>query len=143
MCALDVELLDCSSQEHGLYSTPSSERTSQPSHTPQAVCRAYSPLLAWPVPVCIHLQAYFRSKVRAWDEQQGGQRPYGSLRIAVRRDHLFEDSFHQLRSRTAGEMRQKLNVTFQVGRCMYAVLRGNVAVECTCYQPTPHTPRNA
>lgn len=49
-----------------------------------------------------------RSKVRASEE-----RPYGSLRVAVRRDHLFEDSFRQLRSRSASEMRHKLSVSFQ------------------------------
>jgi E3 ubiquitin-protein ligase HUWE1 len=57
-------------------------------------------------------QAYFRTKVRQHDN---APRPYGSLRIAVRREHVFEDSFHQLRSRTPDEIHMKLNVTFQVG----------------------------
>lgn len=58
------------------------------------------------------LQSYFRTKVRQYDDQQGGR--YGTLRIAVRREHVFEDSFHQLRSRTPEEMRLKLSVSFQV-----------------------------
>jgi E3 ubiquitin-protein ligase HUWE1 len=36
----------------------------------------------------------------------------GALRIAVRRDHAFEDSFHQLRMRSPAELRAKLAVTF-------------------------------
>ncbi|GAX74557.1 hypothetical protein CEUSTIGMA_g2006.t1, partial [Chlamydomonas eustigma] len=51
---------------------------------------------------------WFRSKVR----RQEAERPYGTLRISVRRDHVFEDTFHQLRSRTPEEMRMKLNVQF-------------------------------
>lgn len=67
---------------------------------------------------CGCLQSYFRAKVRQWDEQQGGGRPYGSLRLSVRRDQLFYDSFQQLRNKTPAEMRLKLNVTFQVAaRC--------------------------
>jgi len=58
------------------------------------------------------VQTFFRTKVRQHDH---ATRPYGSLRISVRREHVFEDSFHQLRSRTPEEMRMKLNVTFQVG----------------------------
>lgn len=65
-------------------------------------------------PGALCAQSYFRTKVRQWDDQQGGGRPYGSLRLTVRREHVFEDSFHQLRSRTPEEMRAKLNVTFQV-----------------------------
>ncbi len=42
-------------------------------------------------------------------------RPYGVLRLTVRREHVFEDSFHQLRSRTPTEMKFKLTVVFQVG----------------------------
>lgn len=35
---------------------------------------------------------------------------------------VFEDSFHQLRSRTVEEMRLKLSVTFQVGCCFLCLL---------------------
>lgn len=40
-------------------------------------------------------RGYFRSKVR----MSNTERHYNSLRISVRRDHVFEDSFHQLRVR--------------------------------------------
>lgn len=54
-------------------------------------------------------RAYFRSRVK-----EGGEGHYGgSLRLAVRRDHVFEDSFYQLRMRTPAEMRCKLNIQFQ------------------------------
>lgn len=39
---------------------------------------------------------FFRSQVRS-----SSDRYHGSLRIHVRREHLFEDSFHQLRSKCA------------------------------------------
>lgn len=41
-------------------------------------------------------RAFFRSQVRS-----SSDRYHGSLRIHVRREHLFEDSFHQLRSKCA------------------------------------------
>ena len=41
-----------------------------------------------------------------------GAAPPGALRVSVRRSHVFEDSFHQLRMRTPAEMRAKLAVTF-------------------------------
>ncbi|BDA45426.1 probable E3 ubiquitin-protein ligase HUWE1 [Coccomyxa sp. Obi] len=50
---------------------------------------------------------FFRSQVRS-----SSDRYHGSLRIHVRREHLFEDSFHQLRSKTPEEMRGKLHVVF-------------------------------
>lgn len=39
-------------------------------------------------------RAFFRSQVRS-----ASDRYHGSLRIHVRREHIFEDSFHQLRSK--------------------------------------------
>lgn len=39
-------------------------------------------------------RAYFRNQVRS-----AGERYASSLRIHVRREHIFEDSFHQLRSK--------------------------------------------
>eukprot|EP00798_Chlamydomonas_sp_ICE-L_P016844 gene16844-23124_t len=53
-------------------------------------------------------RSYFRSKVRQQED-----RVFASLRITVRREHVFEDSFHQLRSRDGDQMRMKLNVQFQ------------------------------
>ncbi|EIE20172.1 HECT-domain-containing protein [Coccomyxa subellipsoidea C-169] len=52
-------------------------------------------------------RAFFRSQVRS-----ASDRYHGSLRIHVRREHIFEDSFHQLRSKTPEEMRGKLSVQF-------------------------------
>lgn len=48
-----------------------------------------------------------RSKVRTPDE-----RTYGSLRLAVKRQSVFEDSFNKLRSKTPAELRAKLSVSF-------------------------------
>ena len=39
-------------------------------------------------------RSYFRSRARSHHEDRGH---YGTLRITVRREHVFEDSFHQLR----------------------------------------------
>jgi E3 ubiquitin-protein ligase HUWE1 len=52
--------------------------------------------------MCAH-----RSKVRSPDE-----RTYGSLRLNVKRQSVFEDSFNKLRSKTPAEMRAKLSVAF-------------------------------
>lgn len=41
-------------------------------------------------------RAYFRSRIRGERERYSG-----SLRIHVRREHVFEDSFHQLRAKYA------------------------------------------
>jgi hypothetical protein len=45
--------------------------------------------------------------------EDGVRSTYGSLRLTVRRDNIFADSFFQLRVKTAEEMRLKLNITFQ------------------------------
>eukprot|EP00891_Asterochloris_glomerata_P006130 jgi/Astpho2/6130/e_gw1.00084.51.1_t len=55
-------------------------------------------------------RTFFRTRIRSSGDEH---RHYGTLRIAVRRDHVFEDSFHQLRMRTPDEMRMKLSVQFQ------------------------------
>lgn len=47
-----------------------------------------------------------RNKIRSED------RHYGTLRINVRREQVFEDSFHQLRYRSPEELRCKLSVQF-------------------------------
>ncbi len=49
-------------------------------------------------------RTFFRSKVK----EHNGAQHYGSIRIHVRRDHVFEDSFYQLRMRTPAEMKAKL-----------------------------------
>ena len=40
-------------------------------------------------------RSYFRSRARSPHHEDRGH--YGTLRITVRREHVFEDSFHQLR----------------------------------------------
>ena len=78
--------------------------------------------------------------MRQHDETvNGGQRPYGTLRIVVRREHVFEDSFHQLRSRTPEEMRCKLSVSFQVRACVCGCVRAHVFV-CVRAVRTPFPP---
>lgn len=53
-------------------------------------------------------RAYFRSKVRSPDERAYA----GTLRLAVKRSSVFEDSFNKLRSKSPQEMRGKLSVAF-------------------------------
>jgi len=64
-------------------------------------------------------------------KRSSANRRYGSVRLNVRRDHIFEDSYHQLRLRSAEEMRGRLSVNFAgeegvdaggVSREFYAVL---------------------
>ena len=53
--------------------------------------------------------SYFKGKIgRKSDDHH-----HHSLRLCVRRDCVFEDSFHQLRHRTKEEMHGRLNVQFQ------------------------------
>jgi len=56
-------------------------------------------------------RAYFRSRVKKLD-RSGQYRPGQSLSLNVRRAHVFEDSFNQLRHTTPGQLRSKLAVTF-------------------------------
>jgi len=64
-------------------------------------------------------RAHFRARMRREAATArsaagvGGGRDGGPLRLAVRRAHVFDDSFHQLRMRSPLEMRAKLAVTFQ------------------------------
>ncbi|KAG5177046.1 hypothetical protein JKP88DRAFT_202624 [Tribonema minus] len=55
-------------------------------------------------------RAYFRAQLRRLRQQS--TRRYGSLRLSVPRAQVFEYSFHQLRIRTAEEMRGRLHITF-------------------------------
>lgn len=69
---------------------------------------AFAPLLQTP-----HLldfgnkRAYFRGAVRALPNRSAG-----SLRLHIRREHIFDDSYHQLRVRSPNELRGKLNIQF-------------------------------
>ncbi|KAL6759433.1 hypothetical protein V8C86DRAFT_3013524 [Haematococcus lacustris] len=128
--------------------------------TPALLESSLAPLLRAPRLIEFdNKRAYFRTKVRQHDSAAAGGRPYGSLRLAVRREHVFEDSFHQLRSRTPQELRLKLNVSFQgeegidaggVSREWYAVMarevfNPNLALfvqvpeRGTTFQPNPNS----
>ena len=52
---------------------------------------------------------YFRSKLHERDHERNR---YNGIRIGVRRDHLFEDSFHQIKKRTPDELRGRLIIQF-------------------------------
>lgn len=54
-------------------------------------------------------KSYFRNVIR---KRSGTNPPGGSLRITVRRDRVFDDSYKQLRSHSASEMRGRLHVQF-------------------------------
>ncbi|KAG7352855.1 HECT-domain ubiquitin-transferase [Nitzschia inconspicua] len=54
---------------------------------------------------------WFKLQVRRL--RQHANRRHGSLRLHVRRQHVFEDTYHQLRLRNADEMRGRLNITFR------------------------------
>ena len=45
--------------------------------------------------------------------RQQANRRYGSIRLHIRRDHVFEDAYHQLCLRNAEEMRGRLHITFR------------------------------
>ncbi|KAK9866343.1 hypothetical protein WJX84_006185 [Apatococcus fuscideae] len=70
-------------------------------------------------------RSYFRSRARSTHHEERGH--YGTLRINVRREHVFEDSFHQLRMKPPGEMRAKLSVQFHGEEGIDA---GGVSREC-------------
>ena len=53
---------------------------------------------------------WFRSQVGRLRKQ--AIRRHGSLRLTIRRQRVFEDTFHQLRPRDADEMRGRLHITF-------------------------------
>ena len=54
---------------------------------------------------------WFKTQVRRL--RQHASRRHGSLRLNIRRKHVFEDAYHQLRLRTADEMRGRLHFTFR------------------------------
>mmetsp|Transcript_6950 Transcript_6950/g.10949 ORF Transcript_6950/g.10949 Transcript_6950/m.10949 type:complete len:910 (-) Transcript_6950:407-3136(-) len=53
-------------------------------------------------------RAWFRAQLRKMNENQH----YGGVRIHVRRSQVFEDSYHQLRIRSAEELKGRLTVAF-------------------------------
>lgn len=54
---------------------------------------------------------WFKTQVRRLRQQ--ASRRHGSLRLLIRRRHVFEDAYHQLRLRNADEMRGRLHITFR------------------------------
>ena len=66
-------------------------------------------------PRCRHLlhfdikRAFFKMRLR---RMRSSVKLHSSLRIAVRRNSVFEDSFQSLRHRTPDELRKRLSVTF-------------------------------
>jgi hypothetical protein len=85
-------------------------------HNTNLLESSFAPLIC--VPRCRHLlhfdikRAYFKMKLKKI--RQSAPRSYGgSLRIHVRRQYVFEDSFQQLRYKTTDEMRRRLNVVFE------------------------------
>jgi E3 ubiquitin-protein ligase HUWE1 len=54
---------------------------------------------------------WFKMQVRRL--RQHASRRHGSLRLHIRRRHVFEDTYHQLRLRNAEEMRGRLHITFR------------------------------
>uniref|UniRef100_A0A7S0C7I7 HECT-type E3 ubiquitin transferase n=1 Tax=Proboscia inermis TaxID=420281 RepID=A0A7S0C7I7_9STRA len=54
---------------------------------------------------------WFKTQVRRL--RQHANRRAGSLRLNIRRKHVFEDAFHQIRQRNADEMRGRLHITFR------------------------------
>ena len=54
-------------------------------------------------------RTYFRNYMR---RLRSSARRHGSVRLTVRRDNIFQDSFHYLRERTAQEMRGRIHISF-------------------------------
>jgi len=54
---------------------------------------------------------WFKTQVRRL--RQHASRRHGSVRLHIRRKHVFEDAYHQLRLRNADEMRGRLHITFR------------------------------
>ena len=54
---------------------------------------------------------WFKTQLRR--QRQQSNRRYGTLRLNIRRKHVFEDTYHQLRLRNADEMKGRLHITFR------------------------------
>mmetsp|Transcript_15059 Transcript_15059/g.17314 ORF Transcript_15059/g.17314 Transcript_15059/m.17314 type:complete len:1644 (+) Transcript_15059:440-5371(+) len=54
---------------------------------------------------------WFKTQIRRLRQQ--ASRRHGSLRLGIRRKHVFADAYHQLRLRNAEEMRSRLHITFR------------------------------
>jgi len=54
---------------------------------------------------------WFKLQVKRLRQQ--ANRRHGTIRLQIRRDHVFEDAYHQLCLRNAEEMRGRLHITFR------------------------------
>lgn len=54
---------------------------------------------------------WFKTQLRR--QRQHANRRHGTLRLNIRRKHVFEDTYHQLRHRNADEMKGRLHITFR------------------------------
>jgi E3 ubiquitin-protein ligase HUWE1 len=103
---------------------------------------------------------WFKTQMRRL--RQYASRRYGSLRLHIRRKHVFEDAYHQLRPRNADEMRGRLHITFRneegvdaggLSREFFGILAKEMfnpnyalftSTEDGCtFQPNPHSAINA
>mmetsp|Transcript_18951 Transcript_18951/g.39006 ORF Transcript_18951/g.39006 Transcript_18951/m.39006 type:complete len:905 (+) Transcript_18951:2-2716(+) len=99
---------------------------------------------------------WFKLQVRRLRQQ--ANRRYGSIRLHIRRDHVFEDAYHQLCLRNAEEMRGRLHITFRneqgvdaggLSREFFGILAKEIfnpnyalftSTEDGCtFQPNPHS----
>ena len=81
---------------------------------PSILNRAFAPLVA----ICPHMldfdnkRTFFRSKLRH-QEGDASQRNPPQLKLTVRRDDVFRDSYSKLQIRSKEDWRGRLNITFQ------------------------------
>jgi len=79
--------------------------------TPSLLSKSFAPVLQY-MPTCLDFdnkRAYFRAQLRS----RRLESRYQTIRLRVRRNEIFMDSYHQLRIRTGEEMRAKIQVQFQ------------------------------
>jgi hypothetical protein len=80
---------------------------------PSILNKAFAPLVA----ICPHLldfdnkRSFFRTKLR--QTENGEKHPPPQLKLTVRRDDVFRDSYAKLQIRSKEEWRGRLNITFQ------------------------------
>jgi hypothetical protein len=88
-------------------------------HNPHLLDSSFSPLIT--IPKCRQLlhfdikRSFFKHslvRLKRKRSNNNSTSPIGSLRIAVRRQRVFDESFQSLRYKSADEMRRKLSVTF-------------------------------
>lgn len=80
-------------------------------HSPNLLVGSLSCMIKFPSMLDFDVKrAYFRTKLHEADQE--GRYRFGGVRIKVRRDHLFEDSYHQIKPRKAEELRGRLTVQF-------------------------------